>query len=158
MSNKQDPKIQEKEAKLAAKKALKEKQARIKSSKSKKANAENIFVRIAKAIKRFFKDFRGTVKKIIWPDGQTVFKSTLVVLAVVLVVGSGIWISDLVLSRAIGFVGNKAATMQSEQTTEDSEEKQDDEDKTKQDESKPTDEVTSSTEATSDEDNEGSDS
>ena len=43
----------------------------------------NWFQRAGKAIKKFCKDLKGEIKKIIWPDGKTVFKSTLVVLAVV---------------------------------------------------------------------------
>ncbi|MBR6005035.1 MAG: preprotein translocase subunit SecE [Clostridia bacterium] len=32
----------------------------------------NIFQRAGKAIKKFFKDLRGEVKKIVWPDAKTV--------------------------------------------------------------------------------------
>ena len=53
------------------------------------------------AIVKFFKDFRGTCKKVIWPDRKTVFKSTLVVLATVIVVGAAIWIVDFGLTKGI---------------------------------------------------------
>lgn len=121
MSDKQQ-KIDEKEAKRAAKEALKEKQARSKSSKSKKGDDSDFIVRLGRSIKRFFKDFKGTTKKIVWPDGKTVFKSTLVVLAVVLVVGIGIWVSDFVLTNSIGFIEQKFEELNEDKTTEEAEE------------------------------------
>ena len=60
-----------------------------------------MFARIWAAIVKFCKDFRGTCKKVIWPDRKTVFKSTLVVLATVLVVGAAIWIVDFGLTKGI---------------------------------------------------------
>ncbi len=89
----------EKARKQAEKEALKAKKERIKQSKPKKEG--NVFARIWAAIVKFFKDFRGTCKKVIWPDRKTVFKSTLVVLATVLVVGAAIWIVDFGLTKGI---------------------------------------------------------
>ena len=43
-----------------------------KSADAVKKNKENIFKRMGKSIKRFFKDFRGECKKITWPTGKTV--------------------------------------------------------------------------------------
>ena len=43
----------------------------------------NFFVRAGKAIKKFCKDIKGEIKKIVWPDAKTVLKSTAVVLAAV---------------------------------------------------------------------------
>ena len=92
-----------KAAKEAAKAAEKEKKERIKRNKPKKdENAPNIFVRIWKAICKFFKDFKGTCKKVVWPDRQTILKSTGVVLVVVLIVGACIWIVDWALGGAVG--------------------------------------------------------
>ena len=74
----------------------------------------NWFQRAGKAIKKFFKDFKGEIKKIVWPDGKTVFKSTLVVLAAVAICGLAIFGVDQLLSfilslleRAAESVGNK---------------------------------------------------
>ncbi len=76
----------------------------------------NWFQRAGKAIKKFFKDVKGEVKKIVWPDGKTVFKSTLVVLAAVAICGLAIFGVDQLLSfllslleRAAESVGSKAS-------------------------------------------------
>lgn len=91
-----------KAAKEAAKAAEKERKERIKRNKPKAdENRPNIFVRMLNAIKRFFKDFRGTCKKVIWPDGKNVLKSSGVVLVCVLIVGIGIWVVDWGLSTAV---------------------------------------------------------
>ncbi|MBQ6019755.1 MAG: preprotein translocase subunit SecE [Clostridia bacterium] len=87
-------------AKAAAKAAEKERKERIKRNKP-KADKPNIFVRIWNAVKKFFKDFRGTCKKVIWPDGKTVFKSSLVVLVCTLIIGIGVWLVDWGLSAAV---------------------------------------------------------
>ena len=89
----------EKSRKQAEKEALKAKKERIKQSKPKKDG--NVFQRIWAAIVKFFKDFRGTCKKVTWPDRKTVFKSTLVVLATVVIVGAAIWIVDFGLTKGI---------------------------------------------------------
>lgn len=91
-----------KAAKEAAKAAEKERKERIKRNKPKKdENAPNIFARMWNAIKRFFKDFKGTCKKIVWPDAKNVLKSSGVVIACVLIVGVGIWVVDWGLSETI---------------------------------------------------------
>lgn len=99
--------------KAAAKAAEKERKERIKRNKPKEPKP-NIFVRIWTAIKRFFKDFRGTCKKVIWPDGKTVFKSSIVVLVCTLIIGIGVWLVDWGLSAmvkgatsAMGSIGTK---------------------------------------------------
>lgn len=85
--------------KQAEKEALKAKKERIKQSKPKKEG--NVFTRVFNAIKKFFKDFKGTCKKVIWPDRKTVLKNTLIVFITVVVVGAGIWIVDFAFSRGI---------------------------------------------------------
>ena len=69
-----------------------------------KPKKPNIFVRAGKAIARFFKDFRGEIKKITWPDAKTVLKSTGVVIAVILIIGIGIWIVDFGLSQGLSLI------------------------------------------------------
>ncbi len=100
-NNEKLSKEEAKAAKEAAKAAEKERKERIKRNKPKDEDRPNLFVRMGRAIKRFFKDFRGTCKKVIWPDGKTVFKSTGVVIVCVLIVGIGIWIVDWGLSNAV---------------------------------------------------------
>ena len=97
--NKQVYKEALKAQKQAEKEALKAKKERIKQSKPKKEG--NVFTRMLKAIKKFFKDFRGTCKKVIWPDRKTVLKNTLIVLVVTIIVGAGIWLADFAFTQGI---------------------------------------------------------
>ena len=94
--------------KQAEKEALKAKKERIKQSKPKKEG--NIFTRMLNAIKKFFKDFKGTCKKVIWPDRKTVLKNTLIVFITVVVVGAGIWIVDFAFSRGIRGIQNSISS------------------------------------------------
>ncbi len=75
------------------------------TSKAEKTNPikkiGNFFVKIGKAIAKFFKDLRGETKKIVWPGRQMVIKSTGIVLAAILVIGAGIWIIDFAVSGAV---------------------------------------------------------
>ena len=66
----------------------------------------NWFKRAGKAIKKFFKDLKGEIKKIVWPDGKTVFKSTLVVLAAVAICGLAIFGGVMFRSILIGSMSN----------------------------------------------------
>ncbi len=87
-----------------------EKVAAAEKKKNKKvANPNgNWFKRTGKAIKKFFKDLKGEVKKIVWPDGKTVLKSTLVVLAAVAICGIAIYGVDQLLALALSLL-EKAA-------------------------------------------------
>lgn len=62
---------------------------------------ENIFKRMGKAIKSFFKNFKGECKKITWPTGKTVLNSSLVVIIVVAIVGVVIFAIDTGLSAIL---------------------------------------------------------
>lgn len=108
-------KTSEKEAAKAKKKAaealIKEKRKELKKA-PKEGKEGNVLQRAAKAIAKFFKDFRGTVKKIIWPDRKSVIKNTLVVFAVVIVVGIGVWVVDFALSESVKLVGRAAEAIQ----------------------------------------------
>ncbi len=72
-----------------------------KKKAGKNGDRPNFFVRAAKAIAKFFKDLKGETKKIVWPNAKTVLKNTGIVLAVVLIVGVGIWLIDWGLSAGI---------------------------------------------------------
>ena len=87
-------------------------------AKKPKSDKPNIFVRAWKAIVRFFKDLRGETKKIVWPDGKTVLKSTGVVLAVVVVFTVVIWLIDLGLSKSIDLVSDAARNANDTTVTE----------------------------------------
>ena len=99
----------QKDAEKAAKKA---KQDRIKQSKPKKEG--NVLSRAGKSVKKFWKDFIGTVKKIVWPSGKQVLKNSLVVLATILVIGLVVFGIDRGLSFVIS-QGSKLAVSAGEQ-------------------------------------------
>lgn len=117
--NKQAEKEALKAQKQAEKEALKAKKERIKQSKPKKEG--NVFTRIFNAIKKFFKDFKGTCKKVIWPDRKTVLKNTLIVFVTVVIVGAGIWIVDFAFSRGIRGVQDAISGSVIEEETSDDE-------------------------------------
>lgn len=71
----------------------------------------NIFVRAGKAIKKFCKDLKGEIKKIVWPDAKSVLKSTLIVLAVVAVCGLVIFGIDQLLSWLISLLQGAAENL-----------------------------------------------
>lgn len=84
-----------------------------KADSSKKANTSkekkgNIFVRMWKAVKKFFKDIKGECKKVVWPSAKTVLKSSGIVLACVAIVGVVIWLIDTGLSEVIKLLINLA--------------------------------------------------
>jgi preprotein translocase subunit SecE len=108
-----------KAAKDAEKAAKKAKQERIKQSKPKKDGSA--FSRAGKAVKKFFKDFTGTCKKIVWPTGKQVIKNSLVVLATIIVIGAVVALIDFGLTKIFDlgeqgvvslaeYVGDKDAT------------------------------------------------
>jgi preprotein translocase subunit SecE len=115
-------KTSEKEAakakKKAAEAAIKEKRKELKKNPDKKEKQGNPFQRAGKAIAKFLKEFRGTIKKIIWPDRKSVIKNTLVVFAVMIVVGIGVWVVDYALSEGIQLIGRAAEAIQQEDETE----------------------------------------
>ena len=84
-------------AKEAEKAARKAKQERIKQSKPKKEGTA--FSRAGNAVKKFFKDFTGTCKKIVWPTGKQVIKNSLVVLATIIVIGAIVALIDFGLTK-----------------------------------------------------------
>jgi len=74
----------------------------VKSSKSAKYT-------IPKRLVRFFKDYKSEVKKIVWPTGKTVFKNTLIVLTICLILGAFIWLVDFGLAELLKLVFVKEA-------------------------------------------------
>lgn len=72
-----------------------------KDQKTKLKKEGNVFLRAWKRIKKFFKDEKGECKKVVWPSGKTVVKSSLVVLAVVAIAGVVIFGIDQGLSALL---------------------------------------------------------
>lgn len=88
------------------------------SAKDEKDKKANIFVRMGRAIAKFFKDEKGECKKIVWPDRKTVLKSTAVVLVVVAILALILWLVDTGLSEGVKALINLAEKVGSEGETE----------------------------------------
>lgn len=107
-----------KENSEAAEKVAKAGKVSTKKSEKAKAGKPNIFVRMGKGIKRFFKDFRGETKKIQWPGGKEVLKSTGVVLLAVAIVGVCIFAIDWLLSEGLKLLMRVADESYGEETSQ----------------------------------------
>ena len=88
----------------------------------------NFFVKIGKAIAKFFKDLKGETKKIVWPGRQMVLKSTGIVLDAILVIGAGMWIIDFAVSGAVTGLDKLVDKVNVTETTEKDEDKDDKDD------------------------------
>ena len=64
----------------------------------------NFFVRAGKAIKKFCKDLKGEIKKIVWPGWKDVAKNTFIVLAICLIIGAFIWVVDFGLAQLLELI------------------------------------------------------
>jgi len=62
---------------------------------------ENWFKRTWGGIRRYFRELRSELKKVVWPTPKQVIKNTLIVLACVIVVGVFIWLFDFVANTGI---------------------------------------------------------
>ena len=62
---------------------------------------ENWFKRTWSGIRRYFRELRSELKKVVWPTPQQVLKNTLVVVCCVIAVGVFIWLFDAVAQLAI---------------------------------------------------------
>ena len=77
----------------------------------------NIFVRAGKAIKKFCKDIKGEIKKIVWPDRNTVLKSTGVVLVAVAICAVVIFGVDQLLAWLLSLLERAAQSIGDSDTT-----------------------------------------
>ena len=57
---------------------------------------ENWFKRTWNGVKKYFRELRSELKKVVWPTPQQVLKNALIVCGCVLVVGVFIWVFDFV--------------------------------------------------------------
>ena len=60
------------------------------------------FKRIASGIKRFFKDTKSELKKIVWTSRKTVLNNTGVVIIVLVISSVGIGIIDFIFNALVG--------------------------------------------------------
>ena len=84
---------------------------------NKKSDKPSFFTRASKGTKKFVKDFKGECKKIVWPDAQTVLKSTGIVLLVVAIVAIVVGVIDLGLSSGVKGLKNLALGEETTQVT-----------------------------------------
>ncbi|MDR1463998.1 MAG: preprotein translocase subunit SecE [Oscillospiraceae bacterium] len=85
----------------AAKKVAKAEKADGGAPKKERKEGPGAFQRGGKAFVKFWKDFRGECKKIVWPDFKTVMKNTGIVLLTVLFIGIMVWVVDIGLTQGI---------------------------------------------------------
>ncbi len=92
-----------------------------KNSDSKKTDKKKARKNPFKSMAAFFKGVRSEGKKVIWPGPKEVFKNTLVVLVVILIVGVIIFGIDQALAGGMKLIknqANKETTTAAETTTE----------------------------------------
>ena len=65
------------------------------------AKKENWFKRTWGSIRRYFRELRSELKKVVWPTPQQVLKNTLIVAACVVCVGVFIWLFDFIARLGI---------------------------------------------------------
>ena len=62
---------------------------------------ENWFARTWGSIRRYFRELRSELKKVVWPTPQQVLKNALIVAACVIVVGVFIWLFDFIARQGV---------------------------------------------------------
>ena len=62
---------------------------------------QNIFVRAGARIKKFFREMRSEMKKVVWPTKSQLINNTIIVLVCVLVVGIFIWAFDAIANLVV---------------------------------------------------------
>ena len=62
---------------------------------------ENWFKRTWNGVRRYFRELRSELKKVVWPTPKQVGKNALVVVACVVVFGVFIWLFDFVAQTGI---------------------------------------------------------
>jgi len=73
----------------AASQKIRDAEKMVQQRQAQKAKGKQSFV-----LGKFLKDFRGEIKKIIWPDAKTVLKNTGIVLVMVTIVGIAVYLID----------------------------------------------------------------
>ncbi len=62
---------------------------------------ENWFVRTWYGVKKYFRELRSELKKVVWPTPQQVLKNAAIVVGAVVVIGVFIWLFDFVADLGI---------------------------------------------------------
>ena len=66
-----------------------------------RAKKPNVLSNLGKKIAKFCKDTVGELKKVVWPSRKQVVNNTLIVIAVVLIIGIIIWAFDALFQFGI---------------------------------------------------------
>ena len=62
---------------------------------------ENWFKRTWSGVKKYFRELRSELKKVVWPTPQQVLKNAAIVIGAVVVIGVFIWLFDFVADLGI---------------------------------------------------------
>jgi len=87
-------------------KDLPEKKAAHHREKGEKKKKKNIFARIGGFFARWFKELKSEAKKVAWPGFKSVVNNTLVVLAMMAILGGLIILVDFALKNGLGLIIN----------------------------------------------------
>ena len=77
------------------------------------AKKKNWFARTWGKVKKYFRELRSELKKVVWPTPQQVLKNAAIVVGCVLVVGIFIWVFDFVAQIGIDAPINLAQSIKS---------------------------------------------
>lgn len=73
------------------------------------AVAETKGLTIPQKVIKALRDYKGEIRKIVWPGPRNVVKNTLIVLAVCLIIGAFIWLLDLGLGSLVEWIINSTS-------------------------------------------------
>jgi preprotein translocase subunit SecE len=68
------------------------------------AEAEEATLTIPQKVIKFLKDYKGEIKKIVWPGPKSVVKNTVIVLIMCVVIGAFIWAIDIGLNALLRLI------------------------------------------------------
>ncbi|MCD7860021.1 MAG: preprotein translocase subunit SecE [Firmicutes bacterium] len=66
-----------------------------------KEKKENWFVRTWGKIRKYFRELRSELKKVVWPTPKQVLKNTVIVVVCVIFIGLFIWLFDTAATQGI---------------------------------------------------------
>ncbi len=93
------------EEEVKTEKAESKKSDKDKKAKAKKATPKKNKVKLGQRIKKFFKDYKSELKKVVWCTPKMTVQYTLVVIAFMVVVGGFIGILDLAFGEVLKLLG-----------------------------------------------------
>ena len=62
---------------------------------------QNFFKRTWGKIRKYFRELRSELKKVVWPTPKQVLKNTLIVVTCILIVGVFVWLFDFAATEGI---------------------------------------------------------